>query len=357
MIRTLSPYYVTTSFVSPLTGETCSKYELDVFIWSGAKTSPPSVATYKFEKANFAGSTGNDKIDISRLIDDYIDYDFKINNLDTVLLDSDNQVWVKTQVRYTTADSNDTGINQVQTTKIALKGYALGFSGENQGKPSDEVLMSKSKYKVSRNSVVSIPFIVEDTAKAVTVVSTPLNSINQNFGTVAVSTDSDDIVKVINIRVGQASTDNLITVTIGSRVIKLYVVDEYIYTPVDIYFINQFGGQQTLTFFKERVEKLSVKKETYESNTGQASDGVHQFVDFNVNAKGSFTVASGFVYENLNSDFRELLMSSKVYTYSNGVKIPLNVKTSNFTEKTKAKDKLIQYTVEFSYAYNEINNQ
>ncbi len=120
--------------------------------------------------------------------------------------------------------------------------------------------------------------------------------------------------------------------------------------------MNKEGAQQTLTFFKKRVDKIDITKETYESDNGQPKDGNHQFVDFNVQARTSFKVNSGFVSEDLNGDYKQLALSTKVYLYNGADFIPLNIKMTSFTYKTRANDRLINYEFEFAYSYNEILN-
>ena len=59
---------------------------------------------------------------------------------------------------------------------------------------------------------------------------------------------------------------------------------------------------------------------------------------------------------NLNEDFKQLLLSTRVYLYQGGAMVPINVKTANLQYKTRQKERLINYEIEFAYSYNEINN-
>ena len=42
MIKSLSSYYITIPFVSPLTSATCTSYTIKLYIWSGEKASVPA---------------------------------------------------------------------------------------------------------------------------------------------------------------------------------------------------------------------------------------------------------------------------------------------------------------------------
>ena len=121
MIKSLSPYYVTIPFVSPLSGLTSNSYTLQLFIWNGAKNEPPALPVYEFTKSNPTGSTLTDEIDIANLISDYISFTPQ-EGIGTQLLDGNNQLWVKWRTFYTTTDSNDAILPSNQNTKLMIKG-------------------------------------------------------------------------------------------------------------------------------------------------------------------------------------------------------------------------------------------
>ena len=186
-----------------------------------------------------------------------------------------------------------------------------------------------------------------------TVISYPNNEINYSidFDT---TLNSFELIQCININVADATTDDYIEVSYNGEVITLYVTEECRYTPIDIAFINKQGAQQVLTFFKAKSDSMSVTDETFESDRGQPNLGHHQFVRYNVNAKSSFNINSGFVDEDLNETFKQLFLSERIWLVSNG--LPLNIKSKQLQYKTRQNDRLISYEVEFEYAYNEINN-
>ena len=351
MIKTLSTYYLSVPFVSPLTGETCTEYKVRIYIWTGAKTSPPVDPEYEITKENIESSTGTDKIKIGRLIDDFISFS-PSNSAIMELIAGSGQAWCKTSVEYTTADPTDTGVEQLQTTTLALKGYGFGYEGENPQPRTDKILIDKNLYRVSRNSRTSIPVLL-DAPMTGTVKSYPLNEIDFSFSELT-QTDSATIVKLINIP--SPENDDYIEVKIGVRTITLIIKDEFKYSPVDVYFLNKEGAQQTLTFFKERRDSLNVTRENYESIAGQPADGFHQYPDFNINGRTSVVLTSGYVPETENSSFKELLLSSEVFIWDGTWFIPVNVSSSDIEYLTRVNDRLISYDIEFKYSFSEINN-
>ncbi len=100
MIKNLSPYYKTIPWISPATGLTCTSFTLNIYVWDGLKTSPPIAPHYSITKNNVTDSDGSDKINIARLVSDYIDFSPLFPGTATTLNRGNNQAWVKTEVFY-----------------------------------------------------------------------------------------------------------------------------------------------------------------------------------------------------------------------------------------------------------------
>jgi len=350
MIKTLSTYNLIVPFVSPLTSETCTEYTVNVYIYKGwSVLSVPLSPQYTITKVNHADSTGDDRIQIGRLVNDRIEF-IPTNSGIMEVLDTE-QYWVKTEVIYTTANPADDDVKQSPLTQLALKGYGYGNEGENPQPRVDGILVETDLMRVSRNSSTTIGLLL-DTSKTGTVISWPNNELDYSFSLPS-QVKSEEIVKLLNIP--SPENDTYIEIKIGVRTITLIIKDEFKYSPVDVYFLNKDGAQQTLTFFKERRDSLQVNRENYESIAGQPSDGFHQFVDFNVNGRTGVTLTSGYMPETQNSTFKQLMLSTKVYIY-NGEFIPVNVSKSDIQYQTRLNERLISYDIEFKYSFSEINN-
>lgn len=161
MIKALSSYYLTIPFISPLTGETCTSYSINLYIWSGEKTAIPAEPVYTITKNNIASSIGNDKINISRLLDDYIEFNPNIAST-TSLISSNNQKWYKSEVIYTTTDVADDGVAQNESIDLVLKGYTYGNEGENAQPPANNVYIPVGSYKINRESIFTIPIKLDE---------------------------------------------------------------------------------------------------------------------------------------------------------------------------------------------------
>ena len=189
-----------------------------------------------------------------------------------------------------------------------------------------------------------------------TIISYPSSTINESI-TISDTLNSSELIKYLWVDVSQAlSTDTHIEIVYNLETITLYIQDECRYTPIDIGFINKSGALQFLTFFKNNVESLSVTSEEFESNRGQPSLSNHQFVKYNVQGRTKFKVNSGFVEETVNETFKQLLLSENVWKYDGTNYIPLNLSSKSLEYKTTKNDRLINYEIEFEYAYTEINS-
>lgn len=170
------------------------------------------------------------------------------------------------------------------------------------------------------------------------------------------STNSAEMVKNILVDVSQAQTDDYIEIEFNSEIITLYIQDECKYQPLDIAFQNKEGALQFITFFKAKTESMTITSEEFESDRGQPLFGNHQYVTYNVQGKSKFKMNSGFVSEAMNETFKQLFLSERVWSYANEIYTPLKLGSKSLEYKTRQKDRLINYEIEFEYAFNEINN-
>lgn len=135
------------------------------------------------------------------------------------------------------------------------------------------------------------------------------------------------------------------------------------YTPYKVVFLNRYGVLQDLWFFAKRTDNLGVTKDEYKRNTIDvgANDVTYSRYDstkeiYNVTSNRTFSLNTDFVAEEYNEVIRELLMTENAWIVENGQPYPVVPKSSDLTYKTVLNDKLINFEVQFEYAYNDINN-
>ena len=127
----------------------------------------------------------------------------------------------------------------------------------------------------------------------------------------------------------------------------------------NIFFKNKFGFWQSIPFVKRAKENLSIESSEYMpiiSSFGQYSLQSHQYKTTNVDGTDKISLNTDFLNENYNDLFRELMLTEVIYIENNGQYLPVNAEKKTFDFKTKLNDKLIQYSMDFKYSFNVINN-
>ena len=147
-------------------------------------------------------------------------------------------------------------------------------------------------------------------------------------------------------------------------------LSRYSDTPDDIgyrvSFINKFGAIQTEFFTLKAIQKISSKRESFNSNTisstGTYSINNHNKQNFDIQGGQSITLNSFYLPEYYNNVFTEMLLSEKVWVRfrvpSTGdfTTVPINIKTSGFDYKNSLNDRLMQFTFSFDMSFDFINN-
>ena len=352
---------------------------LDITIWSGSVTSPPSTAQYNLRKNN-TGTYLN--FEISELVRDYIDITFDGNY-------NSQAVWVKTVHNVFSATST-TPLYSNTATQLAFDGYWY-FEEAQVATPS--LLISNRELFVLEDNTFRVPIYASNNPTVVfykdgEVVASEVVSGGSDSATTIkyVSIYGDnfnyDTFQERVVETGGTFEDNYciesffdkfsigavdkITVSDSSGIetIKVNVIEECKYEPKKVTFINKFGALQDMYFFKKAVEQMTVEKESYKSNiissTGTYNSYNHVNRNFNVIGNESVTLSSGFLSEEYNEVFKQMMLSEKVWVTNileTGEQVlPINVKTSDITYKTSLNNKLVEYTIEFDKSFDTINN-
>lgn len=159
---------------------------------------------------------------------------------------------------------------------------------------------------------------------------------------------------------------------------KFYPTCEVKYEPIQLAYISKYGTWNYATFFKRSEETIDVTSQQYRTITGLISDGeyIHRlhnpmYKKYNTNGKRRLTINSGFVAEEFKEVMEQIMLSEYVlvvadstvtkdgstytYTAQNGT-IAANVSTNSLVKKKSVNDKLIDYTLDLEYAFDEINS-
>ncbi len=364
----------------PFTHSQQASVTLTIKIWTGVETSPPTESDYVISKK--AVNIGDTVVfEVSELIRDYIETYFDGNY-------SSTPVWANFVLQ--AFNSSGGGVSGYGFTNLCLDGYDYF---EQSSTSQDATMITNRKLFVLEDNTFRIPI---NTSSSPTVTFLKDNEI---VGSTVFqsSNQSSEQIKYVSIYGDDTNWDSfkervlenggtdyesnkcleayfndysigavdkiIVSDNISTEIINVETLQECKYEPKKVTFINKFGVLQDIYFFKKSVENMNVNKESYKSNTlsGSTYDrSNHVYRDFNVLAKESVTLSSGFLSEEYNEVFKQMMLSERVWvtniTEDGEQVLPINVKTSDITYKTSLNDKLVEYTIEFDKSFDTINN-
>jgi hypothetical protein len=134
------------------------------------------------------------------------------------------------------------------------------------------------------------------------------------------------------------------------------------YQPVVIDFVNRHGSWSRIFFQKAKKRSIQVKANEYKLNPNTipyVSQDVRQVQEFNINATETIKLNTGWVNDGYAEYLQQLMLSEKVLIcdYENNTDYaPVKVKTKSLQKQTGLNDGMMNYTLDFEFAYDMINN-
>jgi hypothetical protein len=172
-----------------------------------------------------------------------------------------------------------------------------------------------------------------------------------------------DLEFILKVKLPTTATSNDIASINDQPTLRYEILCEPKYNVIDCVFINKFGCWDSFSFLKKSVQKFNATSSNYKRSIGEVgASGFsysltdHQKVQYNKNGYKSITVNTGFVDESFNLLLEEMMLSEKMYLIIDDVVEPVNLNTSSVELKTSVNDKLINYTMDFDFAYDNLNN-
>lgn len=385
IINTRSPFYIKVSNSALATAT------LQLYIYEGAKDTTPDAADLKYTITKSELENNNQVVfEISELIRDYIDvkYDGEYDSY---------CVWANAVI--TAKNSSGSTISSPTVTPsdytnqfVAVDGYGYFEEGVNP-EPSRSLLQSNKIIYRPSDYNVNIPIFAEDTNSVAYLYNNTTiridtisdnNNTNQKIQYIYsyVNSDTDTYQeRVLNDsgtleesicldkflrNVDTSPVDKLIINSdTSSEVIEIRTLDCSIYDPIKVTFVNKYGALQDLWFDKKSVNSIEVQSNDYKasvmdfSSTPTYDTSAHQNRVLDLVGKESITMNTGYIDEEYNEVFRQLMLSEQVWmtklTETEEQVLPLRPRTQSLQFKTRTNDKLVNYTVEFDFAFDKIN--
>lgn len=386
-INLRSPYYIKVSKTA------LTSVELKLYIYTGTFTANGSVAAgtlrYTINKKPL-GSNAYIVFEVSELVRDFLEVEFNGDY-------NSESVWLNAIATVTGGSGSVTVTPDNTNGFIGLDGYGYFEEGANPTL-STTALQSNNSIIALDDNLFRVPVFVAGTEsvsllykgevkQTIDLSSASVDETTEQIRYISAnSTGSGDVTydsfqeRVLNdggtFEGSSCLSEFLDSISIGLidevyvasasgvEVFKVKTLEECLYTPIKVTFVNKFGAFQDLIFFKKSIDKTSVKGEefktaVFDQATLTYKTYQHQRTQFMVQGTDSITMNTGYISEDYNQVIEQLMLSEQVWatfiTDSEEVR-PLVPKTKSFTHKTQLNDKLIDYTIEFDIANNKINN-
>jgi len=376
-INVRSPYYVKASNAS------LASATLSLYIYTGTFTTDKGAAKYTITKNEI--STNNYVVfEIAELVRDYLDIEFDG--------EYDSQtVWVEADIEmFDAINGGGSSLGTTSTDYIAFDGYGY-FEDAINPELSRTYLQSNNTIFRLDDQNVRVPVFTEDTdsvtyrykgeTKRTDLISSSTNTNGQiEYITVSGSDNTDTYQQRVLADGGtlelteclDAFLDSIdiglvdelyINSDSGTQIIKIVTELCSKYEPYKVTFVNKFGALQDIWFTLKSTESLNTTGETYKSNVvdfGTLTYDTYkpQVAQYNKLGKESITLNTNYLSEEYNEVIKQLMMSEQVWlTKLTDEELVLGIipKTQSVTYKTSLNDRLVQYTVDFDYAFDKIN--
>ena len=354
-----SPYTITINEATQLLTK------VDLYI-AGGDESYPALPTITLEKQIPDVINVACYFNISPYIKDYIE---NIAPEAVIAEDENFNMWRKVSVVSYYKDALDGDwIELIVDEFVAVNGYTSYSGGYNQSITNDVICLVNPDIILKRgdNNQYFNALIDFDNTAGFDLIARYKNLANTNIDTTTILTSASDS-KVYMLKIpyrtsaGGLANGNSVQLVLNTDpgVVlqpKLYFINEDVclYTPIKCTFINKFGGWQFVTFFKANSTSYDTKAKDY----NLLSDAVDynplrgQKKNFNFDQTQKIKVNSGWVDENYVDLFADLTNSETVLLDN----IPVSLTGRQVQKKTRLKDKMINYEMEFEYAFNLIND-
>jgi len=142
MIKVLSKYLLDIPFVNPTTEVVCEFFTLEVYIYTGLKNQVDVPLIYSKTIKNPASLETSIQIDISNFVAEFVPLN--------------GACWVRSQVFY-----SDSPIVELQSIKLASKGYTYGIEAINQ--EATGILTTGLEHKIAREQTFVLKVLAEET--------------------------------------------------------------------------------------------------------------------------------------------------------------------------------------------------
>lgn len=147
--------------------------------------------------------------------------------------------------------------------------------------------------------------------------------------------------------------------TIAGLSITVRRICEPVYNILKVIFLNKFGALQEYYFNKKNVQSLRTNQKSYKSTiiSGSTYSPLdHQKLQYNKQGSETIRMNTGYVDEGQYEPIKQIMLSKLVWVQIGTAVSPINVVTNSLEKKTQINNKLVNYSLDFEFAYDILNN-
>jgi hypothetical protein len=361
----MSNIFARSPFFVSLSGTANQDTTVELFIWNGTGSAPTD-PQYTLSKPIPSSVSTVVDYNISPYICEYFNFKtFQTNvNYNTAATTNVNQ-WCNVKTKTYIA-----GVLQATTTYRAFYGYSLFTEGYNEDLGTVHLDEGTYYYYYDPNGTISTTDRIN--AGSIQVISGTVNYTKYkwtNLDTAASLTTnfvSDSVRKCPRINPlyygSRVKTEILDDTNTVLKTFYFYPVEECKYDVITIDFVNRYGSFERTFMFKASQEGFDVRNteiNTYPSAVAyDTSVGTKQ--TFNTNYNEYITCNTGWVDEAYISTLKQLMTSERILAYVKNdagtyVQIPVKVRSKSMQKQKHINEKLINYKLEFDYAFDSLN--
>ena len=348
-----SPYIVEISE----TGQDGSK--LQIFIWNGTGSAPAS-PTYTLTKLIPASNNVKTYYNISPYIREYISWNTRQQIYNTFPASNTSQ-WCNVKIQKFRLSG---GIYYQVGSDITLKAFD-GFGYYEEGyNPSltNDILHDEGTFYYYYNGLSPNVFASQRAGHIMVQTATSYKAKYTNLATAATTTQNltnNSLIDVPRVYQNYYAGGNKLEIlnnldaVIWTGYFKPYELCRY--TAVLCDFVNKYGCWQRTWFFAASNDTFSVENTEY--NLMQSTFPNYNTLEgqrkvFNTTAKKSIKVNTDWVTEDYNDLLKQLMASERILINS----LPAKINTKSTELFKNINQKMINYQLEFDFAFNAINN-
>ena len=343
-IKSRSPYFINH------TATDLASATLELYIYTGQQTTGrPASATYTL----FSTAVNSEVVfEVGQLINDKIQF---IND-STYRTDG---VWVDYRIIETLTTGTQTTGSFDQ--HFAVDGYTYFDEGANYSTyPSHLMSADFIRVKDGEDFKIAINRNYYSNGATISSITTRRNGSGYNQYNNSSSDLSGQVIHYYTVSYDAGNTDVRLRLSDNSKIdIPITYEEECKFDSKKITFINKCGAMEDIWFLKRSDKSINVESQTFQNNNilsgGTYSIQQAQYKKYAITSKESMSLNTGFIREEFNETFTQLMQSESVWITEDRQFKPVIIKSQDLGYKTALNDKLINYTIEIEYAFNKMN--